>query len=192
MRKFYSLVLLIIAVASSLTVSAQGLKGFKLKNGLSVYIWEDSTKNDVFGLVGVKVGAVNDPEDLTGLAHYLEHMMFKGTQSISALNWEKEKPIYEQIIAKYDEMANETDPAKKETISLEINKLTVEAAKLAAPNEFAELTDNMGGKMLNAATGYDETMYYTTDPGSFRSAHYLYESLPKTVFLIPGSNDFHQ
>lgn len=44
MRKFYSLVLLIIAVASSLTVSAQGLKGFKLKNGLSVYIWEDSTK----------------------------------------------------------------------------------------------------------------------------------------------------
>ena len=93
MRKFYSLVLLIIAVASSLTVSAQGLKGFKLKNGLSVYIWEDSTKNDVFGLVGVKVGAVNDPEDLTGLAHYLEHMMFKGTQSISSLNWEKEKPL---------------------------------------------------------------------------------------------------
>ncbi len=86
MRKFYSLVLLIIAVASSLTVSAQGLKGFKLKNGLSVYIWEDSTKSDVFGLVGVKVGAVNDPEDLTGLAHYLEHMMFKGTQSISSLN----------------------------------------------------------------------------------------------------------
>lgn len=166
MRKFYSLVLLIIAVASSLTVSAQGLKGFKLKNGLSVYIWEDSTKNDVFGLVGVKVGAVNDPEDLTGLAHYLEHMMFKGTQSISSLNWEKEKPLYEQIITKYDEMANEPDPVKKEAISLEINKLTVEAAQYTAPNEFAELTENMGGKMLNAMTGYDETMYFSSFPPS--------------------------
>ena len=166
MRKFYSLVLLIIAVASSLTVSAQGLKGFKLKNGLSVYIWEDSTKNDVFGLVGVKVGAVNDPEDLTGLAHYLEHMMFKGTQSISSLNWEKEKPLYEQIITKYDEMANEPDPVKKEAISLEINKLTVEAAQYTAPNEFAGLTENMGGKMLNAMTGYDETMYFSSFPPS--------------------------
>lgn len=166
MRKIYLFILLAITIGCSYTASAQGLKGFKLKNGLSVYIWEDSTKNDVFGLVGVKVGAVNDPENLTGLAHYLEHMMFKGTQTISAMDWEKEKPLYEQIIAKYDEMAGETDPAKKETISLEINKLTVEAAKYAAPNEFAELTDNMGGKMLNAMTGYDETMYFSSFPAS--------------------------
>ena len=89
----------------------------------------------------IRYCAVNDPEDLTGLAHYLEHMMFKGTQSISSLNWEKEKPLYEQIITKYDEMANEPDPVKKEAISLEINKLTVEAAQYTAPNEFAGLTE---------------------------------------------------
>ena len=100
MRKFYSLVLLIIAVASSLTVSAQGLKGFKLKNGLSVYIWEDNTKSDVFGLVGVRTGAVNDPAEYTGLAHYLEHVMFKGTDKIGTLDWSAEEPIYKKIIAK--------------------------------------------------------------------------------------------
>ena len=63
-------------------------------------------------------------------------------------------------------MANEPDPVKKEAISLEINKLTVEAAQYTAPNEFAGLTENMGGKMLNAMTGYDETMYFSSFPPS--------------------------
>ena len=166
MKRVYFLVLILIAVCGMSTISAQGLKGFKLKNGLSVYVWEDDTKPDVLGMVGVKVGAVNDPEELTGLAHYLEHMMFKGTQTISSLDWEKEKPLYEQIIAKYDEMAAESDPVKKESIGQEINKLTVEAAQYASPNEFAELTDNMGGQMLNAMTGYDQTFYFSSFPPS--------------------------
>ena len=73
---------------------------------------------------------VNDPEQYTGLAHYLEHVMFKGTQKIGALDWEKEAPIYEQIIAKYDEMAGENDPVRKEVIGKEINNLTIEAGKI--------------------------------------------------------------
>lgn len=166
MKKVVGLFCMLILLCVTHTLSAQGLKGFKLKNGLTVYVWEDSTKPDIFGMVGVKVGAVNDPEDLTGLAHYLEHMMFKGTQTIGSMDWEKEKPLYEQIIAKYDEMANETDPAKKEAISLEINKLTIESSQYTALNEFAKLTDNMGGKMLNAMTGYDQTMYFSSFPPS--------------------------
>ena len=81
---------------------AQGLKAFQLRNGMSVFVWEDSTKTDVLGQVVVRTGSVNDPEQYTGLAHYLEHVLFKGTQKIGALDWEKEKPLYEQIIAKYD------------------------------------------------------------------------------------------
>ncbi len=68
------------------------------------------SKPDVFGMIAFKVGSVDDPEQYTGLAHYLEHVMFKGTQTIDALDWEKEKPIYEKIIAKYDERAALSDP----------------------------------------------------------------------------------
>lgn len=144
--------------------NAQGLKAFKLPNGLSVFIWEDSNAPDVYGMVACNVGSKDDPENLTGLAHYLEHVMFKGTQKIGALNWEKEQPIYEQIIKKYDEMAQETDPAKKKTINDEINKLTVEAAKYSLTNEFSTLTEGMGGKNLNAGTSYDYTVYYNSFP----------------------------
>ena len=84
---------------------AQQLSVMTLRNGATVYIWEDKSKPDVFGMIAFKVGSVDDPEQYTGLAHYLEHVMFKGTQTIDALDWEKEKPIYENIIAKYDERA---------------------------------------------------------------------------------------
>ncbi|MBQ8520071.1 MAG: insulinase family protein [Bacteroides sp.] len=143
---------------------AQGLKAFKLRNGMSVYVWEDSTKTDVLGQVVVRTGSVNDPEQYTGLAHYLEHVLFKGTQKIGALDWEKEKPLYEQIIAKYDAMAEETDPVKKEAISKEINELTVEAGKVSLSNEFSELIEGMGGTGLNAGTSWDYTVYYNTFP----------------------------
>lgn len=161
--QFKSLLLLAV-LAISLPSSGQGLKAFKLKNGLSVYIWEDNTKSDVFGIVGVRTGSVNDPAEYTGLAHYLEHVMFKGTDKIGALDWAAEEPIYKQIIAKYDEMAGEADPAKKEAIGKEINELTVEAGKISVPTEFSNLIESMGGKRLNAGTSYDMTMYHNSFP----------------------------
>ena len=147
MKSFqFKSLLLLAALIISLPSFGQGLKAFKLKNGLSVYIWEDNTKSDVFGIVGVRTGSVNDPQEYTGLAHYLEHVMFKGTDKIGALDWAAEKPIYQQIIAKYDEMAVEADPAKKEAISKEINELTVEAGKLSMPTEFSNLMESIGGR----------------------------------------------
>jgi predicted Zn-dependent peptidase len=145
-------------------MNAQGLKAFKLPNGLSVFVWEDATAPDVFGVVAVNVGAKEDPDEYTGLAHYLEHMMFKGTQKIGALDWDKEKIIYEQIIAKYDENAQTSDPARKKEILDEINKLTVEAAKYSALNEFSNLTQGMAGENTNAATSYDYTYYHNSFP----------------------------
>lgn len=161
-KQLYVVLWVLFACVGSL--SAQGLKAFKLKNGMSVYIWEDSTKTDVLGQVAVRTGSVNDPEQYTGLAHYLEHVLFKGTQKIGALDWEKEKPLYEQIIAKYDAMADETDPVKKENIGKEINELTVEAGKVSLSNEFSELIEGMGGTGLNAGTSWDYTVYYNTFP----------------------------
>lgn len=95
MKSFqFKSLLLLTTLIISLPSFGQGLKAFKLKNGLSVYIWEDESKSDVFGLVGVRAGSINDPEEYTGLAHYLEHVMFKGTDKIGALNWTEEEPIY--------------------------------------------------------------------------------------------------
>ena len=149
--KLKSILLLMIAFIA-LPSFGQGLKAFKLKNGLSVYIWEDETKSDVFGLVGVRAGSVDDPEEYTGLAHYLEHVLFKGTDKIGALDWAAEEPLYKQIIAKYDEMAEATDPARKAAISKEINDLTVETGKITMPKEYSDLMESIGAKGVNAGT----------------------------------------
>ena len=90
--------------------------------------------------------------------------MFKGTDKIGALDWAAEEPIYNKIIAKYDEMAAETDPAKKETINKEINELTVEQGKVGLPTEFSDLIESMGGKGLNAGTSFDYTVYHNSFP----------------------------
>ena len=157
--------LLLIAFALvSLCTYGQGLKAFKLKNGLSVFVWEDNTKSDVYGMVAVRTGSVNDPEEYTGLAHYLEHVMFKGTDKIGTLDWDAEKPIYEKIIAAYDEMANTEDPVQKEAISKKINELTVEAGKVSVSSEFSDLIESIGGKDLNAGTNFDYTVYYNSFP----------------------------
>ena len=162
--KLKLLLLLLVLAGLPFTASAQGLKALKLKNGLSVYIWEDDTKSDVFGIVAVRTGSVNDPAEYTGLAHYLEHVMFKGTDKIGALDWAAEEPLYQQIIAKYDEMADATDPAKKEFISQEINDLTVQAGKVSVSTEFSNLMESMGGKGMNAGTSFDLTYYYNSFP----------------------------
>lgn len=156
--------ILILAIAISCPAFGQGLKAFKLKNGLSVLIWEDASQPDVFGMVGVRAGSVNDPEQYTGLAHYLEHLMFKGTDKIGALDWEKEEPLYKQIIEKYDEMAETTDPAQRNAINKEINQLSIEAGRIAVSNEFSNLLESIGGKDDNAGTIYDYTTYFSAFP----------------------------
>jgi predicted Zn-dependent peptidase len=91
-------------------------------------------------------------------------MLFKGTDKIGSLDWEKEKPIYEQIIAKYDERAATGDPVLKKAISEEINKLSFEASQYSLSNEFSAIVQGMGGDHLNAFTHYDYTTYYNKFP----------------------------
>jgi zinc protease len=161
-----SIFLLVLFAVAGIESSAQSIQTFKLPNGLTVYIWEDKTKPDVQGEVVVRTGSKNDPAAYTGLSHYLEHVLFKGNENIGTLDWEKEKPIYEKIIAKYDEKAKETDPVKKLAINKEINQLAIEESKLSLSNEFSHLVAEMGGKGLNASTSYDVTEYHNSFPPS--------------------------
>ena len=132
MKKLF---LLSMAMLVSMTMlfahSREGLTEYKLDNGMTVMLWEDHDQPDVTGYVAVRAGAMDEPAEYTGLAHYLEHMLFKGTQRIGALDWEKEKPHYEEIIRLYDEYAETTDEAKRLELTKKINEESIEAAKYA-------------------------------------------------------------
>ena len=146
--------------------SREGLTEYKLSNGLTVLLWEDHDQPDVTGYVAVRAGSMDEPAEYTGLAHYLEHMLFKGTQRIGALDWEKEKPHYEEIIRLYDEYAETTDEAKRLEIIKKINEESIEAAKYATVEDFFVLLDGIGATGVNAYTSYDMTCYHNSFPAS--------------------------
>lgn len=137
---------------------------YTLDNGLTVYLWEDHDQPDVQGWTVTRAGSIDEPETATGLAHYLEHMLFKGTDRIGALDWEKEQPLYEQIIALYDTLAITTDEKAREAVQVRINEVSREAAKYAATDEFSNLIQGIGGEGLNAFTSYDVTCYMNSFP----------------------------
>lgn len=141
-----------------------GLKQFKLENGLTVYLWEDKNQPDVSGRIVVRAGSIDEPLEYTGLAHYLEHLLFKGTTKIGALDWAKEKPHYDNIIKLYDEYSSTTDPVLRDTIIQKINRESLESAKYSLSNDFSNLIEGMGGEGLNANTGKDRTVYLNNFP----------------------------
>lgn len=155
---------LIASDALAQNSAAGSISHYKLDNGMQVYIWQDNNQADIHGRVSVHVGSKNDPEQFTGLAHYLEHLMFKGTDQIGTTDWEQEKILYEQIIAKYDEKAASNDPATKEALNKEINELSIKASEFSQSNEFSSLVAGMGGTGMNAGTSYDLTTYYNDFP----------------------------
>ncbi|MCL3781027.1 insulinase family protein [Prolixibacteraceae bacterium JC049] len=137
---------------------------FKLENGFTVFLHEDHSKPEVFGAVITKAGGKNDPEDATGMAHYQEHMLFKGTQTLGTTNWEKEKLHIDAIFKLYDELGKTSDEAQRKTIQKKINEESLKAAKYAIPNEMSNLINQMGGTNLNAGTGPDNTIFYNAFP----------------------------
>ncbi len=133
-------------------------KTFTLSNGLTVWLNEDHNQPKVFGAVVVKAGAKDCPD--TGIAHYFEHMMFKGTDKIGTTNYAAEKPLLDQIADKYDELKEATEPKRRAEILHKINKLSIQAAEFVIPNEFDKLISRYGGSKLNASTSADFTSYY--------------------------------
>jgi len=156
---FLSLLLLMGSVVMLTAQSREGLSEYKLENGLTVLLWEDHDASDVSGYVVVRAGAVDEPSEYTGLAHYLEHMLFKGTQRIGAVNWEAEKPIYDSIIALYDQYSEATDPKVREALATQINECSMREAKVSSTEDFFHMLDLIGTEGVNAFTSYDLTAY---------------------------------
>lgn len=147
-----------VSAASAQTPSALTVQEKTLSNGMTVWLNEDHSQPKVFGAVVVNAGAKDCPD--TGIAHYFEHIMFKGTDEIGTIDYAQEKPWLDSISAAYDRLATTTDAARRSTIQRDINRLSQEAGKYAIPNEFNRLISRYGGSQLNAGTSYDFTFYH--------------------------------
>lgn len=136
------------------------VKEYTLSNGLTVWLNQDHNQPKVFGAIVVKAGAKECPE--TGIAHYFEHMMFKGTDKIGTTNYAAEKVILDLIADKYDALAETNDTETRIHLQKIINDLSVRASEYVIPNEFDRLISRYGGTKLNAGTSYDCTVYFNT------------------------------
>jgi predicted Zn-dependent peptidase len=175
-----SILLLIVAIfATLLSLSAQtqykyetvpndplNARIYKLDNGLTVYLTQYQEAPRIQTYIAVKVGSKNDPEETTGLAHYFEHMMFKGTPDFGTTDWEQEKVMIEQIeklFEQYRVLTNEEDRAALYKI---IDEISFEASKLAIPNEYDKLMKQIGSQGTNAGTSNDYTVYMENIPSN--------------------------
>lgn len=131
-----------------------------LSNGMKVWLNEDHSSGKVFGAVVVNAGAVDCPK--TGIAHYFEHIAFKGTDKIGTIDFAKEKIYLDSIETLYNELSQTKDGAARKGIQRHINALTVESAKYVIPNEFDNLISKYGGTDLNAYTSSDRTVYHNS------------------------------
>lgn len=139
---------------------------YQLDNGLEVHITENREAPRFYAELAVRAGSKNDPPETTGLAHYFEHLMFKGSARIGTLDYSAEKPLLGQIEELYETHFKETDPEKRRAIYMEIDRVAQEAARYAVPNELDRAYSAMGGVALNAHTWHEETVYKVDLPAN--------------------------
>ncbi|MFH0893117.1 MAG: insulinase family protein [Bacteroidota bacterium] len=170
MRKVFQLFLAGLIIVPSFSQAQKefgkqfNLTEYKLQNGLTVILNENHEKPEVFGMVAVRAGSKNDPADATGMAHYQEHMLFKGTTEIGTSNWEKEKIHIDKIFELYDLLGKTTIEEERKKIQQQINDESVKAGEFSIPNEFDKILKSMGGTGMNANTSWDRTVYFNTFP----------------------------
>lgn len=141
-----------------------GLRLYTLNNGLKVYLSKNEDEPKIQTYIAVRAGSNYDPKESTGLAHYLEHMVFKGTHKIGTIDWEKEKTYLDKISALYEKHRLETIPEKKVEIYKEIDKISLEASKHSIANEYDKMTSSLGATGTNAHTWFEETVYKNKIP----------------------------
>ena len=139
-------------------------KIYTLKNGLTVILSVNKDEPRALGLIGVRAGSINDPLETTGLAHYLEHLMFKGTDKFGTTNWPVEKVLLDSISDLFETYKGVTDPNRKKIIYKQIDRISQAASKYAIPNEFDKMCSSIGAKSTNAFTNYDVTAYMNDVP----------------------------
>ena len=139
---------------------------YTLKNGLKVYLSVNKEKPRIQTYIAVRTGSKNDPAETTGLAHYLEHLMFKGTQQFGTNNPEAEAPLLDDIERRYEEYRTLTDEALRRQKYHEIDSVSQLAAQYFIPNEYDKLMAAIGAEGTNAFTSNDVTCYTEDIPAN--------------------------
>ena len=143
-----------------------GTRIYTLDNGLKVYMSVNRDEPRITAHIAVRVGSKNDPRETTGLAHYFEHLMFKGTESFGTQNYSLEKPLLDEIEQLFEVYRNTTDEKERAAIYHRIDSVSYEASKYAIPNEYDKLMAAIGASGTNAYTSYDVTCYTENIPSN--------------------------
>lgn len=150
------------------TVEGDPLKArvYTLKNGLTVYLTANKNEPRIQTMIAVRAGSKNDPHDATGLAHYLEHMLFKGTDKFGSLDYSKEEPLLNKIDALFETYRATTDADQRAAIYHQIDSISGVAATFAIPNEYDKMLSSLGAKGTNAFTSNEQTVYVNDIPSN--------------------------
>ncbi|KEY20195.1 M16 family metallopeptidase [Kaistella antarctica] len=139
---------------------------YTLKNGLSVILSPTNKEPRVQAFIAIKAGSKTDPSTNTGLAHYLEHLMFKGTDKYGALDYAKEKPELDKIDALYETFNKTKDEVKRKAIYHQIDSISGVASKYSIANEYDKMMTSIGAQGTNAFTSFEKTVYTDDVPGN--------------------------
>lgn len=139
---------------------------YTLDNGLKVYISVNKKEPKIQTYIAVATGSKNDPHDAQGLSHYLEHMLFKGTDKFGTKNYTAEKPMIDTIISLYEQRRKTDDPELRKSIYKKIDSVSYLASEYAIANEYDKMISDLGGEGSNAWTSVEETVYTCNIPSN--------------------------
>lgn len=142
------------------------LRIYTLENGLTVFLSTNKIEPRVQTIISVRVGGVDDPDDNTGLAHYFEHLMFKGTSNIGTTDYEKEKVLLDEIIQLYEQHKSATNADDKKAVYRKIDSISQIASRYAIAGEYDKMISSLGAKGTNAFTSTELTSYINDIPSN--------------------------
>ena len=164
------------------------VRAYKLKNGLQVFLTVNKEAPRIQTQVSVRAGGKNDPSNATGLAHYLEHLLFKGTSKLGTVDYKKEKIELDKITVLYEVYRQTKDSSERAVIYHQIDSISGVASKFACLNEFDQAHFVLGATGTNAYTTHDNTSYITNIPSN--QLKYWLE-LESERFMNPVLRLFH-
>lgn len=151
-------------VYEMVTNDPAGLRVYTLKNGLKVYLARNTEEPRIQYVMGLKAGSAYDPPEHTGLAHYLEHILFNGNDSIGSLDWKKEKPLIDKIEELFEVYGKEQNEERRKTIYKEIDSISFVASHYGIKNEYRKLASTLGAVAINGGTNLEQISYYALIP----------------------------
>lgn len=165
---------------------------FRLNNGMKFIVLERHSAPVISFVIYADVGGANEPDGKTGVAHYLEHLAFKGTKKIGTKDYEAEKPILDNLDRIFAQIQQSKIDGKTEEVAklkADFEKAQNLASEYVNQNEFSKIVQQAGGVGLNAATSADYTQYFYSLPANKLE---LWMSLESERFLEPVFREFYK